>query len=631
MSDISSVYSSTSRITGIYSSLDTDSIVKDLLAANQTKVDSKGQQKTALQWYGESLKSVSDLVKEFKSIYLSSSGSASMLSSSAYKSFQAASDDDKVVSVSADTGAATGSYTVNSISQLAQNAGVSSSGRISSDGTSISEYNTTTLGNLKFATELKFDQSGKIAFEINGSTFSFSSGTTLQTMINTVNADETAGVTMKYSRLTDSFTVTADNGGAASAVTIKNISGNAFGENSAFGIAEGTTGEIKAASVKSGGSIVADGESITRYSTLGELDAAASNSLLDASGELSFRINGQSFTFGSETSILDMTVAVNNSGAGVTMLYNGSTDTFSIVSDETGAESSIAIENISGNAFGSSGVFGIDTGTVSSTCYGESGQDCVCTIEGVQVTRNSNSFTIDGISYTLKKTTDEQVNFSVSRDFTATVNAVKTFVDAYNTLADKLNALLKEKDYSADYKPLTAAQEKEMSDNEIEAWNEKAKSGLLRNNKDLEGFLKTLKNAFFSSTGGTGRTMASIGISSASYYSEDAGKILVDEDALTKALEKNPEEVISMFTNSEKDSRGLVYKFFDAVNAYQSTVKNDEKASEKKISGLESKISDMKDDLADLADRYYQKFSVMEQALSKLNSLSNMLSSILPS
>ena len=42
MSEISSAYSSTSRITGIYSELDTDAIVKDLLEIEQSKIDGKG-------------------------------------------------------------------------------------------------------------------------------------------------------------------------------------------------------------------------------------------------------------------------------------------------------------------------------------------------------------------------------------------------------------------------------------------------------------------------------------------------------------------------------------------------------------------------------------------------------------
>ena len=508
MSEVSSAYSSTSRITGLYSDLDTDEIVKDLLAIQQTKVDAKSQEKTTEEWYSEALTSVNDLVENFQSTYLSALTSGSMLSSSTYKNFTAeiTSGSTTAVSISAATGALTGRYTIDSITQLAENASVSSSSKISSDGTNISESNTTALANLDFATDLKFDSNGEISFSIEGKTFSFDKNDTLQSMVNTINADEDAGVTMKYSRLTDKFSITADKGGADSSVTIKNISGNAFGDDGAFGIAAGST---------------------------------------------------------------------------------------------------------------------------ANTGYGTKGQDAVVSIEGVSVTKDSNEFKIDGITYNLKNTTDEKINFDINRDVSSTVESVKSFIDAYNELADGLSSLMDERDYSHDYVPLTSDQEDDMSDAEIESWNKKAKSGLLRNNDDLESFLSSLKHTFTSALGGTGKTAASIGISSASYFSSDSGKILVDEDKLTSALKENPDMVISMFTESDDVSRGLIYKISDSVNSYLDKAQDDIDSTGDKITDLENTIDDMNDDLNDLAERYYNKFSVMEEALSRLNSQASMLSSLL--
>ena len=627
MSDINSVYSSTSRITGLYSQLDTDQIVKDLLKVQQNKVDSRDQEKTTKEWYYDALGSVKDLVKEFKDTYLSTQGEKSMLSSAAYKSYSAEMSETSAVSVATSSNALTGSYTIDSITQLAQNASVSSAGRISKDGTSISEYNSAKLQDLDFATKLVFDGQDQISFKINDISFTFDEETTLQTMINTVNADKDAGVTMKYSRLTDGFTVTADEGGADSSVKIENVSGNAFGSGGAFGIAEGTAGDEFAAVAFSLGPIASSADGLTRYSTLGELDTAVSGELFDGGTDISFDINGEVFTFDGSTSILDMMYAVNSSAAGVTMSFDSDAIAFAITSDETGEDAEVTITNISGNAFGTSGAFGIDECTVQGSVYGETGQDAVCSIEGVSVTRDSNDFTIDGITYALKQTTSEAVDFTVSRDYSATVDAVKDFIDAYNELAEKLGALTDEKVYG-DYKPLTAEQEDELSETQIEKWNEKAKSGLMRNNDELEAFLRNIKSAFFSSLGGTEETMASIGITSASYFSEDAGKLLVDEKKLMAALDENPEMVISMFTEADDDSKGLVYRIFDEVNSYLDVIEENEETTTKQIGKLDKKIEEMEDDLEAMADRYYNKFAVMEQALAKLNSMSGMLSSL---
>ena len=631
MSEISSAYSSTSRITGIYSELDTDAIVKDLLEIEQTKIDSKEQEKTTEEWYYDALEEVTELVEDFQSTYLSALGSNSMLTSSTYKSFSVSVDDSSAVSVSASSSALTGRYTIDSVTQMAENAGISSTG-ISADGTSISEYNTTALANLNFANELEFDSNDQISFSINNVEFTFDSDTTLQTMINTVNADEDAGVTMTYSRLTDGFSITADEGGASSSVTIGNITGNAFGEDSAFGIDEGATGDQFAAAI-TGNQIATSGSGITRYSTLGEIDTAFGGSLFFGQTSpkvLEFTINGVDFSFGEDTSMLDMMYEINSSAAGVTMTFDSNAYTFSLTSDAVGEDAEITITNTTGYAFGDGdGDFGIGVGTVTGSTYGTEGQDAVCSIEGVEVTRDSNEFSIDGITYELTDTTDEAVDFTVSRDFTSTVDAISTFIDAYNELVEKLNDLLGESDYSADYKPLTAAQEDDMTESQIEKWNEKAMSGLLRNNSDLKSFLSNIKNAFFTSLGGTEATMASLGITTASYFSDDAGKILIDEDVLTAALEENPETVISMFTESEDGSEGLIYKISDAVDAYLDNLEDDEDGAADRIDEIEDKIEEMEDDLDNMAERYYDKFAVMEEALAKLNSMSSMLSSLL--
>jgi flagellar capping protein FliD len=67
----------------------------------------------------------------------------------------------------------------------------------------------------------------------------------------------------------------------------------------------------------------------------------------------------------------------------------------------------------------------------------------------------------------------------------------------------------------------------------------------------------------------------------------------------------------------------------DAAQTYTKSAEEDIAAVTKKGDDLDEKVEDMEDQLDDLADRYYRKFSVMETALSKLNSVSGMLASML--
>lgn len=132
------------------------------------------------------------------------------------------------------------------------------------------------LSKLNFANALLFGSDGKISFKINGEQFTFSGNDTLQNMINTINADDKAGVTMKYSRLTDGFTITADQGGANSYVTIENISGNAFGgTHSAFGIAAGSTRLDGYGSKGQDASLSINGVAITKNSNDFTIDGVA--------------------------------------------------------------------------------------------------------------------------------------------------------------------------------------------------------------------------------------------------------------------------------------------------------------------------------------------------------------------
>lgn len=501
---------SASRLTGMFSGLDTDAIVKSMISGQQTKIDSVKAKQTKQEWYNDALQSVKDKIGEFTSTFISATGSKSLLKSSAYGSYKTVtSSTSNAAAITGSSSSSIGTITLQ-INKLAQNTTVSSASKVSKYGTEISPNNTTTLGNLSLATPLTFSSSGNISFAINGKTFSFTKDTTLQSMINTINTDTTANVTMKYSRLTDTFSLEADSGGSASSVSITNFQGNAFGTNSAFKISTGTF---------------------------------------------------------------------------------------------------------------------------------KNGTDSEAVINGTTVTRNSNEYSIDGIFYKLNKvtqgTSEETISYSIEQDYSATVSSVSSFVEAYNALYKDLKSLISEPDYSKDYPPLTDAQKDAMTTEQITAWEKKAKSGLLRHNSDLEKMISSLKNAFVSALGGMGKNASEIGITSAGYFESNAGQIVLDEDALTKALQNNPQEVVAMFTNGSSTSadseQGLIYKIKNSLATYTAAAKTSMTTATKRITTLDTEISDLEDKLGSLADKYYKKFSLLEESLSKLNSQSSYISQLFSS
>ena len=122
LSSVSSPYSSNSRVTGMYSNYDTDSLVKSMCSGQQTKVDQQNQKISSYEWYDEAVDGVMDSVKDFSNTYLSVMGSSSMLKSSAYSTYSAeTSSTSKAVTLTASSTAAEGDISVK-VTQLAEQA-----------------------------------------------------------------------------------------------------------------------------------------------------------------------------------------------------------------------------------------------------------------------------------------------------------------------------------------------------------------------------------------------------------------------------------------------------------------------------------------------------------------------------
>ena len=84
-----------------------------------------------------------------------------------------------------------------------------------------------------------------VAFKINGKEFSFAATSSMNDIMKAINASD-AGVKMSYSSLTDSFTLTATETGAASTISFEDTSGSLL--TSLFGggtLTAGTDAEIR--------------------------------------------------------------------------------------------------------------------------------------------------------------------------------------------------------------------------------------------------------------------------------------------------------------------------------------------------------------------------------------------------
>lgn len=267
------------------------------------------------------------------------------------------------------------------------------------------------------------------------------------------------------------------------------------------------------------------------------------------------------------------------------------------------------------------------------------GKDASFTLNGFATTRKTNNFTINDVTYTLKQVTGTDVNISVTQDTDSMVDTVMKFVDKYNETIDKINGELNEERYR-DYAPLTAKQKEDLSEREIELWEEKAKSGMLRNDSILNGGLNKMRSNLYSQvTGANVNTnydqLTEIGIKTSSNYLE-RGKLIVNESDLRKAIEDDPNAVFELFMSkgSTDSEKGIARRLRDSIDdtmeriearAGNSLKTNAQFSMGRNLTDLDSRIDDFEKRLIDIEDRYWRQFTAMEKAISKMNQQSMFL------
>jgi flagellar hook-associated protein 2 len=351
-----------------------------------------------------------------------------------------------------------------------------------------------------------------------------------------------------------------------------------------------------------------------------------------------FTINGQTIAYSGTDTFASIMSKVNTSSAGVVMSYDSVADKVKFISKTTGSASTINISGDTGNL-----IANLNLNTTSAA-----GGDAHVFVDGIESFRPTNSFTLDGVTYSLNKATASDIAVNVQQDTDALFNTIKDFVSQYNDtigLIVQRNNEVKIKGYD----PLTDDQKLNMKDNDITLWETKAKSGLLQNDSILSNAYTNLRSNFSSTVNNlqtSYNALSQIGITTVSfsgngYNPDNAGKIQLDEAKLKDALSQDPSGVMSLFTNhpangSQSDT-GIAQRMYDQIN--DSITKLNQKAGRSggspvdrsttlgnQMYNLELQIDLFKSKLSSKEDNYYKKFTAMDNAIAKGNSQLSWLS-----
>lgn len=276
------------------------------------------------------------------------------------------------------------------------------------------------------------------------------------------------------------------------------------------------------------------------------------------------------------------------------------------------------------------------------------GADAEIYLNGARFTSNSNAFNINGLTVTAMGLTegDEEISITTSTDVSAIYDTIKSLFTDYNTLIKEMESKLNA-DSAGEYKPLTDDEMKDMTDKQIEKWEDKLTTAALRGDSTLSSVIsamKTVMNSTFD-INGKSYSLATFGIKTAGYFASaenERGVFHIDGDSsdgtssgntdkLLAALTNDPDSTLEFFT---KLTSSLYNKLTDKMSASSVssayTLYND-KYMKKQYSDYDSKLSDWEDKIDAMREKYENQFAAMEKALSNLNSQQSSLSSMLGS
>lgn len=601
------------RFTGLASGMDTQSIVDSIMQAKRIPLDKLNQKKQTLEWKRDEYREMNKLLAELdKFVFDGVYRQANMLKRTTSTSNQS------VVTATATANAGTISYKIEDVT-LATAARMASSSGISKDSTD----------------------------KINSTKSLWSQRAKLD------------GLTWQQEEKTDDFTVPKD-GESTFQLTrgaisqIKSLTDNklevvkANGEKESYNVMLGSIPETnldsKTVYIDEDSGKIVFGEKLEEKS---EFSIQYDRNYLEFNIETynedgTVNTKEAGFKFDGNISLDSMFSQINDSNVGINMFYDSWTDQVVLQRKETGKlEKADKAVDFTGSSSG----FFTDILKLEEK---DKGKNAVFTINGLQTQRASNTFTMNGVTFTLHNSSaaGQATTVSVNTDNDSVIKTVKDFVEKYNEIIGKMNGKLTEDKYSS-FKPLTEEQKAAMSEKEVEQWEEKAKSGMLKRDQILDSGLLKFRTDLYSEVTSNDVTLtdskynqlAEIGITTTSNYM-DRGKLEIDEDKLRKAIEENPESVYQLFmangpTHSEKGiARRIRDTISDTINKVEARAGNALRTEQNYTMGKElirvrDDIDRLEDQLKMAEQRYWNQFTAMEKMMQNLNNQSNQLLSYL--
>lgn len=669
----------TMRMTGLISGLDTETLITQMISGHKTKVENAQKEQTKLKWKKEAWSSLNTKLYSFYTGALSNFKSVGT-----YKAKKVESTDDSKIKVTSSNSAVNGVHTL-SVKQLASSAyltGASLQNKAFNTTSYVAAENADVkLSDLKDSKGYDLELDGKsfeISYKTTGpdgqeatvtKTITAQAGSdgTLQSVIDNMNqslADEGINMTVSYNAAKGALEFVNN-----TAQEVKGADGTVTGYEGGIDYTLKTADDdaAKALGISKAGVTVSQkksdaGENILTMSsafhvkTVSDTAAAVTGStkLTDmgiADGTTYTMTVGSGSDAKTYTYTIDQTTTLKSLAAqfskmGVAASYDEKQGRFFVNSAESGAAYDFTLTADNADAVSK---LGLDAASATKV----DAADAIVVYNGATFQQSSNNFSLNGLNFTVNDVTtakDEQGNIkdnpirmTVSTDTDTIYKAVKDFVKEYNSLIKEMNTLYNA-DRAKDYEPLTSDEKENMSEKEIEEWEQKIKDSLLRRDDKLSSLTSSMrttlnKSVEYTNTNGETKrySLASFGINTGRW--NEYGQLHINgdlddadykdyDDKLRAAIEEDPGALIQtlstlggeLYTNFQKAMKSSDYS--SALTFY------DDKQMDIEISSYDDKIKKLQEKMNDVEDRYYKQFAAMESALAKLQSSQSSLSSL---
>ncbi|MCM1252799.1 MAG: flagellar filament capping protein FliD [Clostridium sp.] len=637
------------RITGMYSGLDTESIISELVSAQSVKKSSLTKAQTKLSWKQDAWKALNTKIYNFYTNVLDG-----MRFQASYQKKTTKVSNSNAVSV------VTGSKAVNGVQDL-KITNLAKQGYLT--GADLSKKTGKTLTASSTMADLGITSAGSFSVVVGDkyTDINVDENTTISGLVNQLKA---AGLNASFDEKSQRFFVSSQNSGekanfnlvgnntagmdilsSLGMLTAESLNADAYktwandygdgsGNFTAAGQAAIDAEILKRAEAykKENDSLTAENKSIQEQ--LDALNTQKSDTTLTADD---IKVIDDKITE-LQTKLNDNTAKIADNAQYFSVTQEDGKD---VVSGTSALETKVKTDFDQKINDAKAVVNNLSSYTASDGATKVKGQDAVITLNGAEFTSSTNTFEINGLTMTMLAETSETITLSTGEDTEGIYNMIKNFFTEYNNLIKEMDTLYNA-DSSKGYDPLTSEEKDSMSDSEIEEWEKKIKESLLRRDSTLGTVKDAMKSIMLKGATVNGKQMylSDFGINTLGYFNagdNEKGVYHIDgdtedantkneEDKLRAMIASDPDSVISFFSQLANNMHDdLMGKMSATTMSSAFTVYNDKEMKEE-YDAYTEKIAKQESKLNDLMDKWYSKFSKMETALAKLESKNSAIS-----